>query len=551
MKTFDSRRDNRIIVALWIVAGLVMLKSIFTDFGYDNAYQVALSARHISGDRMFIDMWEPHQTSAFFTDILLLIYRVMVPDYTGVAIFTQIIGTAVAVVVALAAIHEIKAYTNRVVAHAAFIFLAVFKVKQTPFIDYAGQMVLLSILVFVLLLKWDKEGKIIFPVAAGFLTFLEVLSYPTAVFAIIPACCYLFTSGQGKRARGVVAYLSGGGVPAALYAAYFIAKVGLSRLMDTAGLIVSSDSHSSVPHIGDYWVPFLYAVVLLVACFGAGVVIRLILRKKKEISVLFVSLLLLTIAEPVLLFITRNGKADYRCFIYIIPVVLILLAASVFKKMAAAERRVWLLGVSVSLATFLAAIVLSDLSFITICAYLYLGGAVSFIGLKYLDIGCARVAITCTLLILLHRGIVIWGYGNTAGNVFLINEVQNIVRDGPALGIVCDHMNKTKFSTDLRELRECIGQDDVVLTVGPDLMDSLVYLYTDARVSNYSVIDTPVYNETLNEYYRLNPDRFPSAILVDCWFGNLNIPPDSFIMEWVTQNFTEYTDLSYYRLYRR
>ncbi len=536
---------------MWIVAGLVMLKSIFTDFGYDNAYQVAMSFRHLAGDRMFIHMWEPHQTSAFFTDLLLFIYGSFVPDYTGVVLFTQIIGTVVAVLVALAAVREIKAYTNRIAAHAALVFLSVFKVKQTPFIDYAGQMILLSILVFVFLLKWEKEGKTAFSAVAGLLTFLEVLSYPAALFSLIPACCFLVTSREQNRKKGVIAFLLGGGIPATVYAAYFIIKVRFDRLLETAKLIVRSDSHSTIPHIGEYWFSFLCAAVLVAACFAAGITVKLILRKSKDISALFVSLLLLTIAEPVLLFLTRNEKADFRCFIYIIPVVLILSAAFVYKRMTEEERRVWLFGVSVSLATFLAALVLSDLGFITVCAYLYLGGTVSFIGLKYLDRDCGRLAIVFTAIILLHRGIVVWGYGNIGRNVFLTNEVQNIVRDGPAFGIVCDHMNKAKFSSDLKELRECIGKDDVVLTVGPYLMDSLIFLYTDADISNYSVIDTPVYNETLDEYYRLNPEKFPTAVLVDCWFGNLNIPEDSFIMKWITKNFTEYRDLSYYRIYRR
>ena len=68
-----------VIKLLWIAAILVGIKTVFTDFGADNAYTMAMSYRHISGDRMFLEMWEPHQTSIFFVDALMLVYGLFVP----------------------------------------------------------------------------------------------------------------------------------------------------------------------------------------------------------------------------------------------------------------------------------------------------------------------------------------------------------------------------------------------------------------------------------------------------------------------------------------
>lgn len=87
-----QKNSRRFLYLLWLGAVLVSIKSIFTDFGVDNGYAVATSYRHISGDRMFLEMWEPHQTSAFLVDILMLVYRVFVPSFTGVAIYLQITG---------------------------------------------------------------------------------------------------------------------------------------------------------------------------------------------------------------------------------------------------------------------------------------------------------------------------------------------------------------------------------------------------------------------------------------------------------------------------
>ncbi|MBQ1849707.1 MAG: hypothetical protein II139_05000, partial [Lachnospiraceae bacterium] len=74
------------IVTMWILTMFVSVQSIFTDFGIDNAYQVAMSYRHLNGDRMLAQMWEPHQFSILFNDILMAIYRLFVPSLAGVVI---------------------------------------------------------------------------------------------------------------------------------------------------------------------------------------------------------------------------------------------------------------------------------------------------------------------------------------------------------------------------------------------------------------------------------------------------------------------------------
>ena len=50
------------IIFLVLASLAVSIKSIFIDFGFDDAYSVAMSYRHLSGDRMFLEMWEPHQS---------------------------------------------------------------------------------------------------------------------------------------------------------------------------------------------------------------------------------------------------------------------------------------------------------------------------------------------------------------------------------------------------------------------------------------------------------------------------------------------------------
>ena len=65
MISFLEKHRKKCIVLLWLGAILASAKSILTDTGFDNAYTVAMSFRHLRGDGMFEQMWEPHQTSIF------------------------------------------------------------------------------------------------------------------------------------------------------------------------------------------------------------------------------------------------------------------------------------------------------------------------------------------------------------------------------------------------------------------------------------------------------------------------------------------------------
>lgn len=60
---------------LLLAASLIAtVKIIFFGFDIDEQYAVSMAYRLVQGDRMFLEMWEPHQTSAFFSAAFLGIY---------------------------------------------------------------------------------------------------------------------------------------------------------------------------------------------------------------------------------------------------------------------------------------------------------------------------------------------------------------------------------------------------------------------------------------------------------------------------------------------
>ena len=52
---------------LILLSFLATVKTCFFNMNIDEEYAITLSYRILSKDRMFLEMWEPHQTSGFQT----------------------------------------------------------------------------------------------------------------------------------------------------------------------------------------------------------------------------------------------------------------------------------------------------------------------------------------------------------------------------------------------------------------------------------------------------------------------------------------------------
>jgi len=72
----SKRIEYLINVILILLSLLAILKSIFVSFDIDEGYAITQAYRMIKGDRLFDQMWEPHQLSAFFSAIFMFPFLV-------------------------------------------------------------------------------------------------------------------------------------------------------------------------------------------------------------------------------------------------------------------------------------------------------------------------------------------------------------------------------------------------------------------------------------------------------------------------------------------
>lgn len=604
IKKFIESKQNLLLILATI---LVNIKSVFTDFGADNAYTMAMAVRNLRGDRLFMEMWEPHQTSVFVADILLGIYKIFVPNYTGAAIYLQIMGAIIWAVLGYWIYKEFEKVSGKNAALLAYIFVLLYKVKQSAFPEYANLCIIFATVLLLALYRFFFEGgKFLRLFVAATSLILAILSYPAAIilyFAVlfVFAISKKFTNNalSNNRLTSAGALLTFTGICMAegvIYLGVTVAKTGFGRFVKTLGLIVSSDTHSDTKTSGyEYFRGALYAIAWVAVSLAVSWVISRILDAIKsrrhdtnaqtdkstaaegyavtdkstaseeraatdKVKVSegyatndkkgFLSIFGITSAVIYTIMLVGENKSgiDWTCVVYSIPLMLMVIGSFGVKSLDVKARFLWLGGVSIAIMVMIAAMLLTNLGLITIISFLMLGGVVSFIPIWHQK-GGKRLLICILVIVAVHRGLVVWGYANI-GHCRLVTEVENVIRSGPTVGIVTDYMTYYETEKNIEDFQKFVNEDDKVLTVGSWLIDPAIFVSSPGEISNYSVIDTPFYNETIEKYFEMYPDKKPTVVAVDCWYGGLRVDKDSYIMQWIEANYSTYEDGNYYRFYR-
>ena len=79
--------DKKILSAYGILIAVACISLIFTNISYDAEYQMAMAYRMLKGDKMILQMWEPHQTSAFLCAIFMKFYMTLFGTTTGIVLY--------------------------------------------------------------------------------------------------------------------------------------------------------------------------------------------------------------------------------------------------------------------------------------------------------------------------------------------------------------------------------------------------------------------------------------------------------------------------------
>ena len=530
-----------ISVFLILLSILATVKICFFNMNIDEGYAITLSCRILSEDRMFLEIWEPHQTSGFLTAGLCWLYRTFTGTTEYMVLYLRVCGALLQAAISVFMYRTLKDSFSRygALVSAVFFYNTLPKQIQTP--EFANMLVWFSVLTMLCLFRaCHMKHSRLWLGAAGVCLCGLVLSYPSCILAV-PAYVLCLKKLRPKsffRDAGILAAvcaLLGGG-----YLAFFLSHMTLPqflfglRQMMTDGFHSASLSQRLAGYGRELWgfLPHLCALVLLSWVFTLLYCYVTHKRRRRWPLWYFFSCCLLCVSyiEQIIIWLGDSLNFHYPLLYFYLLYGVGIGACQKKRSLGKSQYRTlfWAGSVCGGFVWFTALLVTNTTLSVTgsylasglIPAILLLadGPDLSFAppeGNPYFY-KWTMVSATMGLLAvtLFAKGFMVCENQGLRSNIFFVRQKA---LSGPAKNIYYAYLNGYAYNSYADLLEDCCTPEDSLLYVG---VHSLYYLLTDSRIAVPSTISTPTFDGRLLEYWSLFPERYPTLVVIDLSYYN-------------------------------
>lgn len=554
------------------------LKCIFVSLQMDEEYAISLSYRLLLNDRLFTEIWDPHQTSAFLIQFFIWLYMKITGTTTYVVIFVRFVGAIIHGLVAYYLYRCLCHETKR--EYAFYLSLIYFNLLPKTYImpEFSNMMVWALTMLLLCLSRlsrleqqsgsWNKK-QFWTCIEAGFWICFMVLSYPSCIIIYPFVVWYLWKySAHKKQTIGtvtIVCVTSG-----LLYILWLLSYMNVSELIaNIQSLVASCGSHGD--GIGRKLEIYGFDIGCLIV-FGGGYIIAslvlryFILRKRNEatskqekiVEWMFIFLLtafLLQFIHWILMLWEYESSYPFTSYFFILGFAFYCVKKSDGATFDPNQKQLislWLWG---NIVMYIAILMLTNLTLFTSIKYLMPGVVVAVLALiKYAEKNMPEVSnkwakpllITWCFVAIFVKG---WAYTDDDGLMKNITCVRNIISEGPAKGIFTEYMQGYMQESIYEELHTYVQPRDKLMVVDSH---TLCYLYQDVEVASPITICTPTFDENLLDYWERNPDKYPDVVAIRCWYGEL-MWKEGWITKWLEEEYeaSQVIDGKYMRYYIR
>lgn len=516
------------------LSALATLKVIFFFTEIDEQYAITMAYRMACGDRMFLEMWEPHQTSGFLAAFLIKIYMLVTGGMDGVTVYLRLAGVLFQAAVSLFLYATLKKFCSEDAAFAAAVFYynTLGKFSQTP--DFANMLMWFSMLMLLCLLHFFAEdgGRKIWLVLAGISTSLLVLSYPTCILVVFPVCFGIWRMSAGRdKTVNIGCFLGTCGICGLAWLLYFLSHMTPEELMYGMTQMMTDGSHSSTiaRKLMGYMGDFLKALPYAVAAFAPALVLWKVLKLffKKSYS-FFMVFLLSAMVQQMIIWLTMNHYIKFPDIFY-----LILLAVGIYRYFGrekygiTADNRfyqaLFWFGSITALWILLAALMASNMRLFESNEYMMIGMIAAFGYLEWERKQTKRrwivIVLGLTCVACFRKGYLMPHlYGNDT--IFVTKQKA---LDGPLEGVYCRYIDGYDYNMRGMLIDQYIPRKSKVMYIG---VETLVYPQGEYEVCNFSTISTPRLDERMFIYWERYPEKYPEYVIWDFKVPDESRPSD-------------------------
>ena len=526
-----------------------------------------------------LTMWEPHQTSSFLCTLLMWPYYLITGTFTGVIIYLRLMGTLIHFGVAFYLYKVLKHFLEEDFSfYIALIFFNIIpKLIMLP--EFSGMQVWFGVLTFLTIIDSAEhitfaDKNILDPkyaaipclkiALAGIFMYLEVLSYPTCALLFVPFFIMIVVFHKEKRFLKGLLFTGVCALTAALYAGYFVLKVGLDELLLNIPAILQSDlSHEFVAdekihlllnNLFHYGISF---AIITVTAFGLFLIPAIKNRLPERKGIAFIGLvLLLSNLYQLIMWIGFNKGYEYLQIHLAVTLCLGLwLICAKLKSRDKFAMYMWF-GALIGFLSLVCIMLLTNLNLLSSIPHATLGSICMlalfvYIGKEYPSYIYIILTAFC-LTVTFGKGYTLRGGFGNYNNVL---QSEGILKYGPAAGTISTYMGAYIYNDEYKLWQEAIpeGSSVLIATNNVQSANTVQYTFKKANVCHYSVIDPAAYDENLLTYWERYPQKAPDIIVVDCWYGNLLLPEDGWMMQYIKNDFgySEVIEGNYVRIYKK
>ncbi len=543
----------------------VTVKMLFCGFTGDDAYLIAMSYRRAVGDRLFMEMWEPHQTSAFLCAFFIRLFVMATGSVDYLVIFLRVIGLIIHALTAFFLYRSVRLVTDKEYAFLiAVLSYSMFpKLSAIPEYSNMNYWFLTVSLCFLLRAYLCRFEKVALTVASATFLSLLIVTYPTAILVSFVYLVAFLCTKEGRRLKAVGCFFVTCFAEAIIYTVIVFAGKNVKTVFSNIQKVFSGDeSHLSGVNVAGQTAVENYVfgtLTLLLQCLAVLAVSVLIaflvgkIRKKGSmLSITFGAAAVISFALSLsLAFVQQTG---FDC----LKVQYILLPALVcFGMIVSKEDK--------GLSSFYGAVLASG--FVFLIGMCFISNLEIKTNIPHLQVSLiwSFIVAFCflreknflkpVLILVTFISIGFTGYVQKTTaigkNIFQYNAINN---NGPAKRVICDWVIKANYESANEELKSVASRDDSLFIVSNDLYapPTELYMITGAKIGQYSTqLTTPTYGATHMEYWEEFPDRLPTMVVVGK--GMERFFDESVACRWLFEHFdfVPVLDGEYYTYYRR
>lgn len=565
-----NKRFWKIICILAIIA--YTLKNLFIGADTDEGYGIMAGYRLAMGDRLLLEMWEPHQTSAIFTAFFIKLFVMLTGGVDYLNLFLRIVFFLIQAVVSVFLYKTIRKTVPQIDETVAALMglLYYMTTPKSIFIpEYSNLHNWFFALMVLCLLRYFGtkesegslvEGKLGYLTLAGIFMTCDVLAYPSMVLVFLCCIGFLLLRKSERKAREVLAYALPCVLGAGAMFGYLLTYMTPQLMMQMIGEILGEGSHqtSVAEKLLDWGESLGETILILLAALLFTGLIRWIVenKMKKQLPELLRQHGMLFF---LIVFVIQIGFWLFSSFHAIYPqlplIVLSLEGIYIYLRKDRSETFFfrWILLVFVN---YFAVLLLSNWEPMLLNTYLIMGAEAGLVVLscywqKTSAYGKKALQVLCLCLVLGNA----FSYtylilGSQEYHASVIRNVRGINRKGLRAGILTDYMTAYRYNNNMEIWQEAVPDGSTVLYVGPSQFYCMLGEHTQASPDT---ICSMIYDERLLDYWELHPERYPDVVVFESSYGDIRQEGDNFIWHWLMEDFqpTERKDYPYITVFTR